>query len=220
MRALLLFFIGIITSDKVNACKCILLTFDDEVKNSKNIFHGRVISANNYKFDIEVIQIWKGDFQSKVFHVTQGKTSCESRIFELNKEYLFYLRDNSVLNCSRTNEFNFTTDTELLNLKFNNVGDKSTIESGALTDRQLTVLKNVLTKENVTYPTNIGEVKIRYAYESVYVDKINFFERIIRSGSKVKLFKVNDKTNKDNETYILWSGNNWDKSFKKLKKSL
>ncbi|MCA6367053.1 MAG: hypothetical protein IM631_18555 [Cytophagales bacterium] len=220
MRTLLLILIGLIGIDRVNACQCIPLTFDEEVKISSTIFRGLVISADNYQFDIEIIQIWKGDFEAKVFHLTQGTTSCEKRIFELGKEYLFYVRDNSVFNCSRTNEFNFTADTELLDLKFNKVGDKSTIESSTLTDRQLTVLKNILTHANIIFPTNNGEVKISYAYEGGFVDKINFFERIRWEDSKIKLYKVNDKANKDNQSYILWTGNNWDKSLKKLKRSL
>src|SRR5688572_29490878 len=125
MRVVLILLIGLLTTTKAQACQCIPLTFDEEVKNSNSIFHGRVVSADNYKFEIEIIQLWKGDFKLKVFQLTQGRTSCERRTFELNKEYLFYLRDNSIFNCSRTEEFNLTTDTELLDLTFNHVGDRA-----------------------------------------------------------------------------------------------
>ncbi len=88
---LIVFLIGLFVAYSAQGCRCIPLTFEEEVKNSKYIFHGIVTSFSNYEHDIEIIQIWKGDFKSKVFHLKQGTTSCESRIFELNKEYLFYL---------------------------------------------------------------------------------------------------------------------------------
>lgn len=106
------------------ACQCLPLTFEQEVQSSNSIFHGRVISVDHYLFNIEIIYAWKGEFATKTFQLIQGETSCEKRTFELNKEYLFYLKGKSVYNCSRTDEYQLTMDSELLDLKFKNIGDQ------------------------------------------------------------------------------------------------
>ena len=118
MRVLLLIIFALMISVCANACKCIPLPINDEIKLSSHIFHGRIILVENNQFEIEVIQIWKGNIKGKVFSLTQGMTSCEKRTFELKKEYLFYVRNKSVDNCSRTIEFDFTTDIQQLDLKF------------------------------------------------------------------------------------------------------
>ncbi|SRR5260221_301439 len=118
-------------------------------------------------------------------------------------------------------EFNLTTDIELLDLKFNSIGSKAMIDSEILTDIELGVLKNILSKENVTYPINISQIKILYAFERAFINKLMFFESIRWSNAKIRFIKVKDKENvNDTETYVLWSGYNWDKSFKKLKRNM
>jgi hypothetical protein len=110
MKKTLIILILFVTVDTTFACKCFQLAFEQEAQSSNRIFHGRVISVDHYTFDIEIIQIWKGDLQTKTFQLKQGETSCEMRTFELNKEYIFYLRENSVSNCSRTHEYQLTVD--------------------------------------------------------------------------------------------------------------
>jgi len=133
MKKVLLILILVVTAYPAFACMCLPRTFDEEVQSSKSIFHGRVVSVDHYIFDIEIIQVWKGEFTTRTFQLTQGETSCERRTFELNKEYIFYLSGNSVFNCSLTDEYQRTIDSELLDLEFKNIGDKKSIESNSIT---------------------------------------------------------------------------------------
>jgi hypothetical protein len=203
---LIVFLTGLLATYTAQACICFPMTFEDEVRVSSSIFHGLVISSTGYAYDIVIIQIWKGNFKSKTFHLTQETTSCTRRTFELNVEYLFYLQDSSVFNCSRTMEFNLTTDTQLLDLKFNGIGNKTTIDSESLTDIELNVLKNILSKANVEYPLNIMQIKILYAFESTLINKLAFFENLRWLSDKTKFVKVKDtQSANDSQTYILWS---------------
>ena len=124
MKKPLIILILILIADTTFACKCLQKTFEQEANSSEKIFHGRVISADHYAFDIEIIQVRKGEFERKTFQLRQGETSCETRTFELSKEYIFYLSGNSIWNCSRTEEYQLTVDAELLDLKFKNIGNK------------------------------------------------------------------------------------------------
>ena len=121
MRRVLVMVILFGVINTVVACECLPLTFEQEIQSATSILRGRVTAINHYTFDIEIIETWKGGFATKTFQLVQGMTSCERRVFELDKEYLFYLRGTSVWNCSRTSEFELTKDLALLELKFKNI---------------------------------------------------------------------------------------------------
>lgn len=118
MKVILSILLLIITSDHIFLCECVPLSFDEEVKKSNFIFHGEVMTANDYEYDIRIIKTWKGSLSGGMIHIVQGKASCERRTFELGKDYIFYLRHEAVFNCSRTNEYRLTTDAEILDEKF------------------------------------------------------------------------------------------------------
>jgi|GEM_PF-3156569 len=222
MKAIVSILIGIITINTALSCDCIPMSFADEVKASSSIFHGRVTKAHHHTFDIEIIQMWKGDAQLKNMQIVQGRTGCEKRMFELGKEYIFYLQgDNSVYLCSRTEEYEISIDTELLELAFNHAADKNAIESSHLTGRQLVVLKKIFDRHKIAYPSNIGEIPLRYAVENKFVKKLNFFENTIWFSSKIKLEKMTDVKQKNKgDTYVLWIGYDWKKSMRKLQRAL
>jgi hypothetical protein len=217
MKKILVTLILFVTVDTALACNCLPLTFEQEVQLSNSIFYGRVIAVDKYKFDIEVIHVWKGEFTTSTFQLIQGETSCEKRTFELNKEYLFYLKGKSVFNCSRSHEYQSTMDPELLDLKFENIGDKKLIKSNSLTDRELDVLKFLLRSENIS-PVDIADKKVLFAIQDKWVDKWTFFDSYRRSDLEIKLTKLN--TEKNLGTMLFWTGNDWKKASKKLKQSM
>lgn len=217
MKKTLIILILFVTVDNALSCQCIPLAFEQEVQSSNNIFHGRVVLVDQYTFEIEIIQVWKGEFATKTFHLKQGETSCERRTFELNKEYIFYLTGKSVFNCSRTDEYIRTMDSELLDLKFKNIGDKKSIESNFITERELVILKPLLHDKNIN-PDDIGYKQILFAIEDKWVDKWMFFNGYRLSDLEIKLFKLQTETEK--ASMILWTGSNWNKSLKRLKKSM
>jgi hypothetical protein len=214
MKKLLMILIGLLASDAAFACMCGPLPFEEEVRVSSHIFHGRVLAVNDYLFDIEIIQAWKGEFATTIFQLKQGQTSCERRMFDLNKEYLFYVKGKAVFNCSRTEEYQFTIDSELLDLKFNNLGDKEAIESNSFTDRELLVLKALLESKNISSEGIVGK-HILFAIEEKFVDKWAFFEGCMECYSQIRLTTLIDT---DPASTVIWKGTNWKKSFRKLKK--
>lgn len=216
MNKVLTILILLVTVDTTFACKCFQLTFEQETQSSNRIFHGRVISADHYTFDIEIIQIWKGDLQTKTFQLKQGETSCEMRTFELNKEYIFYLRENSVSNCSRTHEYQMTVDAELLDFKFKNIGDRKLIESNSLTGREIEILKPYLKSRGIDLDL-IGDQQVLFAIQHDWVDKWAFINNLSALGFGLKLTKLDIE--KNSGPMILWMGTKWDKSLKRLKKS-
>jgi hypothetical protein len=217
MKKALIILILFVTVDTAFACKCLQLTFEQEAQSSTSIFHGRVISIDHYTYDIEIIQVWKEEFSNKIFQLKQGETSCETRTFELNKEYLFYLSGKSVFNCSRTQEYQLTLDSELLDLKFKNIGDKQSIESSSFTDKEIDILKPLLKRRNVNLD-DIGNQQVLFAIQDKWVDKWAFINSLNWLSFGIKLNKLDSEKNP--VPMILWTGSNWNKSIKRLKKSL
>lgn len=217
MKKTLIILILIVTGNTSFACRCWELTFEQEAEASTKIFHGRVISADHYTFDIEIIQLWKGDLQAKTFQLKQGKTSCEMRSFELDKEYIFYVRENSVINCSRTQEYHLTADAELLDFKFKNIGDKKLIESNSLTDKEIEILKPYLKSRGVDLDL-VGDGQLLFAIQDDWVHKWAFISNLGALGFGLKLTKLDME--KNTGPMILWMGTKWDKSLKRLKKSI
>lgn len=217
MKKILITLIGLVTTEMALACQCLPLTFEQEVQSSASIFHGRVILVDHYEFDIEIIHVWKGEFTTKTFKLIQGETSCEKRTFELNKEYLFYLKGKSVFNCSRTNEYQLTMDSALLDMKFKNIGDRKLIESNFITDKEADILKSLLKSKNIN-ARDIVDKQVLFAIQDKWVDKWTFFESYRWSDLEIKLIKLDTETNSG--PMILWTGNNWNKALKKLKRSM
>ncbi len=201
------------TTNLAYACICHPLPFEEEFESSSSIFHGRVILADEYQYEIEIIQTWKGNFTTNTFLLLQGETSCERRTFEVNKEYLFYVRDKSVFNCSRTDEYDLTMDSELLDLKFSGIGFKDSIQSNTMTEREITILKSWLVRKNID-ASNVGK-ELLFAIEDKWVDKWTFFDRYRWMDVEIRLTKLISSNQ-----MILWTGAKWNKSLKKLKKSM
>jgi hypothetical protein len=174
-----------------------------------------VVVVDHYTFDVELIHAWKGEFTGNTFQVIQGETSCETRIFELNKEYVFYLKGTSVYNCSRTGEYEGSLDPELLDLKFHNLGDKASIESNRLTSREVDILKSLLKSRNIN--TDNVDQDVLLAIQDSWVNKWRFFESLRWSEPEIKVARLN----KDNKSgpVILWAGNRWDKSIRRLRRN-
>jgi hypothetical protein len=212
MHGILAVIFLIVAAQTTVACECTHLSFDQEVEKSASIFHGRVISANNYIFEIEIIKVWKGDFPKATFNLIQGHTSCHKRRFELNKEYLFYLgTDHAVSSCSRTAEYKRTIDPELLDLQLKGIGDKSAIESNIITDRELLFLDSFLDSAG-----QLNNKKVMFALEDTWVEKWTFLFSLRWFGSQIKA--VHWDTAKNNGSMLMWSGWKWGKSFRKLKR--
>lgn len=201
------------TTNLACACKCLPLPFEQEVESSSSIFHGRVISADQDKYEIEIIQMWKGNFTTNTFLLQQGKTSCERKTFDVHKEYLFYVRGSSVFNCSRTDEYALTIDSELLDLKFKGIGNKDSIQSNTITEREITIIKSWLEWKNID-TSNVSK-ELLFAIEDKWVDKWTFFDRYRWMDVEIRLTKL-----APSDHLILWIGTRWDKSLKKLKKSM
>lgn len=209
--------IMLVSSNSVLACRCLPMTFEEEAESSNKIFHGRVISVDRYTFLLKVINTWKGDFTSDTIKLTQGQTSCETRTFELNKEYLFFLNGKSIFNCSRTNKYELNIDSELLDLKFKSIGNKKTIESNFLTEREVEILKSLFERNGVNIDS-IGEKQVRFAIQDDWVDKWTMFRNQWLGDIEIKFVKLNNEN--DIETMMLWSGINWEKSIKRLKRKM
>ncbi|NOS93296.1 MAG: hypothetical protein HOP30_15365 [Cyclobacteriaceae bacterium] len=190
------------------------LNWEEETAVSEKIFQGKVIAVNNNRFDIEVLEIWKGEFVSNVFQLMQGATSCTSRTFEMGEEYLFYTQGNEVSNCSRTVEYYLTIDAELLNAKFKGVGNLTVIEADELTEFQRSVLKNLFKRSGSAWPADFDRINPRFAVEFEYVTKRVFFEVIRTQSYSLQLKKIN---NRQADIYILWLGRDWKKAESKLK---
>jgi hypothetical protein len=124
MKILLIILSGLFTfkPESKSVCKCQPLTFEEEVRISTNIFHGRIVFVDNDTFNIKIIKRWKGNFKKQTVQLVQGKTSCTKRTFESDKEYLFFLQGNEVNNCSRTSEFSLSADVKLLDLSLKKSG--------------------------------------------------------------------------------------------------
>jgi hypothetical protein len=108
-------------------------------------------------------------------------------------------------------------DSELLDLKFNNIGDSKSIESDILTDREIGFLKSLFKNKEINL-NDLNENKLLFAVQGSWVDKWTFLNNLNWPALEVKLIKVETKTNLGSMT--LWTGTNWDKSLKKLKKSM
>jgi len=207
-------FLSLMVSMNAFACKCLPMTWENETTVSEKIFHGKVIAENDNRFDIEIVDTWKGEFANKVFQLIQGTTSCTNRTFVIGEEYLFYVKGNEVSNYSRTTEYHLTIDVELLNAKLKGIGSMKAIEADELTEFQQTILKNLFEKSGRAWPTDIENVKPRFAVEHTYVQKLNFFEAIRHSSGTLELKKMI----KGKEVfYILWLGSDWKKAEKRLK---
>ncbi|MBI3221392.1 MAG: hypothetical protein HYZ44_17910 [Bacteroidetes bacterium] len=216
MNKVLLVLILLVTVDTAFACRCVPLTFEQESTSANRIFRGRVVSVDHYTFDVELIKVWKGEFETNTFQLKQGKNSCERRTFGLNKEYLFYVSGESVFNCSRTDEYQLTMDSELLDLKFKNIGDRESIESNSITEKENAILKSLLKSKNKH--DEIGDKQVFFAIQDKWVDKWAFFNSCRWADIEIKLIKPGKE--KSSGATILWIGNNWDKSLRKLKKSM
>lgn len=214
MKKLIFISLALLTATTANACKCMPQSLQEEILTSDRIFHGRVVSVNNNLFEIEIIQTWKGNFPTQTFRLEQGKSSCERRTFEQNKEYLFFVNNNSVFNCSRTAEYWLTIDPEILDLKIKGIGDQNAIDSPLLTNRELEIVKSLLKNDSIN-TSDIQNSNVRLAVQDSWVDKWAFFESYRWTNWGFKAVQTGNKP-----TVILWTGSNWDKSFRKLKKSL
>jgi hypothetical protein len=215
MKHLLLLLIALGMCNFVWACQCIHLTFDEEVTKSTRIFHGRVISVDDYTFNIAILNSWKGALEKDTLQLIQ-RSSCETGTFELNEEYVFYLRRNSVLNCSRTAPISMTSDSEILDAMFKNIGNRNLIESGPLTDRQISMLTSILDKRNLKYPRDLADRKVLFAIADEWVGKLSFLSHSISWDFwDVRLTELDNSG-----TLLLWLGNKWEKSLRKLKRSL
>ncbi|MFN8888344.1 MAG: hypothetical protein ACK5WF_12865 [Cyclobacteriaceae bacterium] len=215
MKLNLILFLTLVLSVDVIACKCLPMTWEEEVVASERIFHGKVLAVNDNQFDIEVMEIWKGEFASGVFQFKQGATSCTSRMFTIGEEYIFYLRSNEVPNCSRTTEFQLTINLEALDAKFKGIGNRKAIEADELTVIQRDVLKNHFKKSGNEWLADLDRITPRFAVEGQWVAKHIFFESI-RHTSESFHWK-NIKIEKD-EYFIFWLGRDWKKAERRLKK--
>jgi hypothetical protein len=222
MRQLKLILIWLVITIEGLCCECLPLSFDQEVKRSELIFHGRAIEADDYIFTFEIIELWKGNFDSKKIKIIQGKTSCEKRTFTLGGDYVVYLDGTSVGNCSRTAEYSLSVDPEKLDLIFRNIGDKKSIESDKLTTREFTVLKNILDKVKINYPDNLSDFKVIYALEESLVDKRTFLENYLWLSYNMELKRIDKeiKNYRGQYEYLLWTGFNSKKSFRALKRNV
>lgn len=214
MRVIFILYLSLVLATNAVACKCLPLNWEEETAVSEKIFQGKVIAVNNNRFDIEVLEIWKGEFVSNVFQLMQGATSCTSRTFEMGEEYLFYTQGNEVSNCSRTVEYYLTIDAELLNAKFKGVGNLTVIEADELTEFQRSVLKNLFKRSGSAWPADFDRINPRFAVEFEYVTKRVFFEVIRTQSYSLQLKKIN---NRQADIYILWLGRDWKKAESKLK---
>ncbi len=206
MRTTVMLFLSLVVSVNAFACRCLPMTWEEETISSERIFHGKVIAENDNRFDIEVMKIWKGEFTSTVFQLVQGTTSCNTKTFELTKEYLFYVRGSEVRNCSRTTEFDLTIDTEWLNAKFKGIGNMSLIEAEELTVLQRDVLIRLFQKSGNVWPNDLEGMSIRFAVKEEFVTKLVFFQVVLSSSNLFKMEKVN---NGKTDFYILWVGYDW-----------
>ncbi|HYC85018.1 MAG TPA: hypothetical protein VEB86_07340 [Chryseosolibacter sp.] len=197
------------------ACQCLPVSFEQEVQSSTSIFHGRVTQATHHTFDVEIIKMWKGNRELKTYRIEQV-TSCSRRTFELNKEYIFYVQGNEVNNCSRTEEMELNIDDELLDVVFNNVGDrKMVIESDELTARQKVVLKNILVRHNIDHPSEVVHGKVVFAIGEELADKRAFFENARWHGPHMRVEQI-----RNTGTYLLWIGFDWKRASRKLKRQV
>jgi len=221
MKTIKLVLIGLVVAIQGHCCQCLPLSFDQEIKRSEVIFHGRVIKVVDNTFTFEIIELLKGSVEQKEMRVVQG-TSCNRRTFELGTDYIVYLIGMSIGNCSRTHEYLSSVDSEKLDLMFKNLGDKESIESDRLTEREFTTLKNIFDKARIVYPSNLLDLKIVYAFEKSLVDKWTFLENYIWLVHSLRLGKVDDliKTQERHDEYLIWIGYNSKKSFRSLKKNL
>lgn len=222
MKRIKLLLIALVVSIQGHCCQCLPLSFDQEIKRSELIFHGRVSKIVNDTFTFEVIELWKGSVELKEMRVKQGTTSCNRRTFELGTDYIVYLNGMSISNCSRTHEYLSSVDSERLDLMFKNLGDKESIESDRLTEKEFTTLKNIFDKAKMVYPSNLLDLKIVYAFEKSFVDKWTFLENYIWLVHSLRLEKVEDllKTQERHDEYLIWIGYNQKKSFRTLKRNL
>ncbi|MDG5813895.1 hypothetical protein QA601_02300 [Chitinispirillales bacterium ANBcel5] len=202
----------VIAVSDISACDCVVSTFEEEVEKSKKIFHGKVISAEYYTHLIEIKKVWKGEFLSDTFKLVQGTNTCEKRVFRQGWEYLFFLEDSSVINCSRTNLFYVTFDSFLLDgIEENYNKDSATNFS----DEELNILKEFLKHYNVSVPDDIIDKKILFAVEDSVVSKVQYF----KTHNWARPFLV-DLVSLEPDVYLLWLGTNVESSLEKIRKKL
>ncbi len=80
-----------------NAPKCAIQKFDDEYKNSKAVFVGKVVKekkdGNKKIFEFEVSKYWKG-IESKMVKVVVTENMRFQAQFKLDGNYLVFAKDN------------------------------------------------------------------------------------------------------------------------------
>lgn len=94
-----LFFLSLTTYSF--GCSCQAIGLKEEIKQTKDIFVGRVIYSEDNYYKIEVLKRWKGNAPDTV-ELFQGSTSCETWGAYHSDYYVFFLNRNVVDNCSRT----------------------------------------------------------------------------------------------------------------------
>ncbi len=215
MRVIVVLLLSLVVYANAFACKCLPMTWEEETTVSEKIFHGKVVAVNDYRFAIEVLEIWKGEFASNKFQLVQGATSCTSRVFAQGEEYLFYVNGNEVSNCSRTAIYHRTSDPELLNAKLKGIGNLLVIQSDLLTKYQQSILGNLMQQSESIWPTDLNQTNLRFAIDDQYVKKLDFLDVVQRGSGSIQLTKIKIG---NSDVYLLWQGSNWKKAQRILKK--
>jgi hypothetical protein len=214
MRIIIFIILSLISLNCHSRCRCEITWFGKEARESRFVFHGRVVAVMKDEFEFEIIKSWKGVYSSGNFKInTRSSCYLHKRKFELNREYLVYTQDSSVTYCSRTCEIDSTRDTIILDLLF---GAKEGNTIPSLTQPEFQMLKEIMIAANVSFPDNLPDMKIIYANNNEVIDKELFLELTFDSPSKwnnIVLFKIDNK-------YILWKGYSWKKSYRHLKRKI
>jgi len=120
MRLILTMAIIVALSDKAICCKCIFRDLKTDLRLSEKIFVGQLIGINNNVEVIKVLKVWKGEVPTGNLIIMPGRESgCHRRIlFPINEYFIIFLEADGIHNCSRTIEYEKSTDIKVLDSIF------------------------------------------------------------------------------------------------------
>jgi hypothetical protein len=224
MRNLILLLFCISLAIETWACKCSIADFDESFKNVKYIFHGKVIAVREHAYqrdyEIEILRLWKGSVSGASFVIEQGGSDCTISSFEKGVEYIFYVQDTAVHNCSRTTRYDLSTDNERLDFLIFHEGSEEIIYANKLTKREADVMRKTLENNGVQVSTDLTSptLNIHFYRGEKLVTKKEFFNEFAGGLLPIKFASLKELIRRDEEAFILWTGYDWQGFVKRLKK--
>lgn len=118
---LLFTFLCLLSTLHSYSCSCRAIDLKEEIKTTKDIFVGRVISRNDEgyeRYTIEVLKTWKGQPEDTI-KLIQGMGGCEKWAPLEGDYYVFLLNGKAVNQCSRTAPYRRANYIPILDSTFN-----------------------------------------------------------------------------------------------------